>query len=400
MRRIGILTFVWGYNPGTLLQADAVRILFQRRFPDAQVSIINYQPGARRRKPSLNVFGMRNARRTWQVFRQTRAFDQFRRGRLGLVSTPVRTHEYRAALASVIAEDFDAIVVGSDQVWEITPDDRKVPVPFPNVFWLGPEVPARKYACAASAGATDTTLLPDPTREQVRTLAANFDLVGVRDEITESMMRDFAVVEAERIVRMPDPTFGVDFPETSIAARLRTRGLDLERPIVGVGLADRLGIRRIVVEELLSRDYQILSIGQAPMREREVVDSPAISPYEWADVFRFLTLTITDRFHASVFSLKHAVPFIGIDLSPHRMTSGGASKIETLVKEIGIPAGLRFAGDEVAADPTRLTKAIDSLLSDYDRKQVVECQAPLRNRIETYLDRVAQIEVGDSRTAA
>jgi hypothetical protein len=214
------------------------------------------------------------------------------------------------------------------------------------------------------------------------------------------MMRDFAVVEAERIVRMPDPTFGVNFPETSVAARLRARGLDLDRPIAGIGLANRLGIQRMVVGELRARGYQLLGIGQAPIREPGVVDSPAISPYEWADVFRYLTLTITDRFHASVFSLKHTVPFIGIDLSPHRMTRGRASKIETLVKEVGIPAGCRFTGNDVTDDPTRLTEAIDSLLSDYDRNQVAECKAQLRARIETYLDRIAKIEMGVTRTAA
>ena len=44
-----------------------------------------------------------------------------------------------------------------------------------------------------------------------------------------------------------------------------------------------------------------------------------ISPLEWAGIFRYFSLTITDRFHVSIFSLKNGVPVVAVDWDSDRI---------------------------------------------------------------------------------
>lgn len=42
-----------------------------------------------------------------------------------------------------------------------------------------------------------------------------------------------------------------------------------------------------------------------------------IDVFEWANIFRYFDLCITDRFHATIFSIRHGIPFITIDNETH-----------------------------------------------------------------------------------
>ena len=44
MKKIGILTYFWGTNPGSVLQAYSTLTLLKNKFPEYDVEVINYQP--------------------------------------------------------------------------------------------------------------------------------------------------------------------------------------------------------------------------------------------------------------------------------------------------------------------------------------------------------------------
>ena len=66
MKKIGILTYISGNNPGTLLQAYSVLSLLRDRFINDRVEIVNYQPCKVRSKYIVNYFKKDNVRRAFQ----------------------------------------------------------------------------------------------------------------------------------------------------------------------------------------------------------------------------------------------------------------------------------------------------------------------------------------------
>lgn len=389
MNKVGILTFTWGYNPGTLLQAYSVLSLMAHALPHSTVELINYQPKAVRPRILWNVFKPRAGMRVIRYAQMTAAFNRFRVRDLGLSRKALRTKDYGQAL-TFLDRKYDAIIVGSDQVWEVTPDDTKVPVHFPNCYWLGPRVCQRKVAFSASAGASEADRLTEKRRTEIKALVKDFDLISVRDEVTEDFLRDCAGIPKESLIRLPDPTFGLDFPDTNIEDKLRRSGLDLNRPIVAVGLSNRYGLCKRIIDFLTAQNYQVIALYPNVTHPKAFV-SPAIHPFEWASLFKHVVLTVTDRFHASVFSLKHLVPFVAIDLSSHRLTSTGNSKVACLVREFALPPRHCLHALQLQDDPTLLFEAIDATRESFDRQHVKIRLSEMKKRIQAFTKSAARV---------
>lgn len=59
-----------------------------------------------------------------------------------------------------------------------------------------------------------------------------------------------------------------------------------------------------------------------------------LTPYEWAETFRYLSFCVTDRFHGTIFCLMASKPFIAIE--PFAPESLKNSKIYCLLKDFGM----------------------------------------------------------------
>jgi len=59
-----------------------------------------------------------------------------------------------------------------------------------------------------------------------------------------------------------------------------------------------------------------------------------INPFEFAEVFRYFTFCITDRFHGTIFCLKNKIPFISVDHADIYLTT--ESKIYNLLKDFSL----------------------------------------------------------------
>ena len=65
-------------------------------------------------------------------------------------------------------------------------------------------------------------------------------------------------------------------------------------------------------------------------------DLPDIGPFEWASISSRFSLTLTDRFHSSIFSLKNHTPVITIDHKMTRIIASSQSKVSALLDSFGI----------------------------------------------------------------
>ena len=174
--KIGILTFHCAHNYGAVLQAYGLQEYL--RSQGHETYIIDYRPGYLTRNykafnirfwmastPREIVYKLRYEPFLWKHrILRSKAFDRFIRNRFDL-------HPY---VRHTNFSDFDAIFLGSDQIWNKTITGQR----YDEVFFGG-NATCRVIAYAASMG---RGTLSDKDRERLRQYLAPMTAIGVREE--------------------------------------------------------------------------------------------------------------------------------------------------------------------------------------------------------------------------
>lgn len=334
--RIGILTLHSGYNEGAILQALALRTNLARAMPAAEVEIIDH------RYPSLelDVYGPPSNERE----RCLRAFvDQT------LPLSPRRfISERSGATLDYVRERYDAVVVGSDEVWKVSFSRRfrgLIPVQndpwspaFPNVYWLDARMPITRIAYAATVGAkTVWTRIPRRAARRMRDRLSRFQLIGIRDDRTRGFLEWLDPALAERAEWVPDPTFSTDLlgdvDADALKAKLESLGVDPSRPTVAVVAKDQ-GDASVAVDTFRRAGRQIVSVALPHSGADVRLDQAALSPLEWARTFGLMEATISQRMHGCIFSLLNGTPLVAVD--NRRGSLGYETKIHELMTRFGL----------------------------------------------------------------
>lgn len=170
--RVGILTFQRSYNYGATLQAYA--LMRALRCQGAEAQVIDYQPEAMSCDAMLirpsESFSLSTMAKAVARLIKHQAFDSFSKKELHLTA-PVRTQQDLADLA----RGFDAMVVGSDQVWndKITSCDE--------AFYLDvPGYMGARYSYAASFGG-DSSIARQVARDHAQNIQ-RLDVVSLREQ--------------------------------------------------------------------------------------------------------------------------------------------------------------------------------------------------------------------------
>lgn len=189
--RIGILTPHYAYNYGAVLQAFALLHYLRSRGHEAQ--IIN------RRPPSLAAVPSRMGRwaRALQEHTQGRNFVKNEAEHLQPQTVKIVVYNDLKLLEKY---DFDAVVVGSDQVWR---DDYAFNSFGYNMFLdFVDHRKVRKIAYAPSFG-KNTWQQSEEVRRKVEELLKEFHAISVREESGVRICADIFGVEATHVL---DPT--------------------------------------------------------------------------------------------------------------------------------------------------------------------------------------------------
>ena len=242
--------------------------------------------------------------------------------------------------AAFSSNQFDAVVVGSDQCWR--------PIYSPNIYsyfldFLQQEARIKKIAYAASFGTDEWEYSPKQT-ERCKHLIQQFDLVTVREKAAVNLVRDKLEKNAHFVL---DPTLLLtreDYEELFKAHNLpHNKG-------VYTYILDQADWKNEVVKTVTSK----LGLEHYSSQHDEKKPKHKIPSIEsWIKGFADADFVITDSFHGTVFSIIFNKPFISL-VNVKR----GASRFESILGELGLSERL-ISGFDKKKVVTLSQKAID-----------------------------------------
>lgn len=188
---------------------------------------------------------------------------------------------------------FDALVVGSDQVWR-----KKLVNPLADYFFNFIDYPAILISYAASFG-VDYAEYSDEEMKRCGKLIERFKAVSVREASGVKLIKDVYKWSCNPVV-MPDPTLLLsrhDYEKISGESTGQTSGLFCY-------VLDMTGDKEKAIEKIST----IYSLQPKIISLDEEKAYPSVE--EWLQSFRDADFVFTDSFHGCVFSLIFRKPFI------------------------------------------------------------------------------------------
>jgi len=297
--KVGILTYHDGPNHGAFLQAwSTLRVLQQGGHNSV---ILNYKnPRHQQMEGLTSILRQSNPLAVWEAFRKRQAFQRAHR-EFGM-GPRLRT------AAEIRAQELDAIVIGSDVVWNYGIFG------YDPVFFGRVDVP-KKIAYAASFGAVARgSDHPAAMRDDL----ASFDEISVRDENSKAIVADQIGRDAAVTV---DPTLLYGFAEE--LHRVKPRGNR-----AAVVYSYRHPQSAIDLFRNWARDHgtSVVCVGYPPpFRSRRSYDriDTSLGPFEWVRMMSDAGAVMTSTFHGVVFSLKYEKQFLYVtnDKAHNRVAS-------------------------------------------------------------------------------
>lgn len=322
MPRIGILTFHHANNYGAVLQAfglsDALKEMGH------EVEIIDYRPLVARELYESRL--PLQPRVFYREFMFRQRFNRFRKSHLPLSKkflTPESLHSSEL--------DYDVIVCGSDQVWNVTSYRGYDPTFF--LDFVSGSRPKRVSYAATFGGATVSDL--GNNRDEIQASIEQFDRLSVRDA------HSFGVLEAltsREVTHVLDPVFLTNF-DAITPPRI------IEEPYVFSYCLNP--------SDLLMEATSIISnaLGCPVISARRYLEGIKLmhpGPLEWLSLLRHASFVCTDSFHGTCFSIKDRKQFLSLP------SKSGMSRIEDLLVTAGLTE--RIVRDKQSLERTLLEK--------------------------------------------
>lgn len=344
--KTGILTLPLHINYGGILQAYALQTVLENLGHEAELILRDLPPGAMPWQKGLSLDEQRT------ILQHTHRFiHQYIKGE-------------KNSLSKLTPADYEAIVVGSDQIWRYY-YTRHMPGGYGTVFLGFTEGwPLRRISYAASFGVDEWEAPADVTPDISR-LLHNFNAVSVRESSGVTLCHDVLGVEAQHVV---DPTMlltSADYKQL-IDSCNDTRAAEGELMCYILDeTPDKTALIDTVAKRFGLRPFRANAKAEqpgAPLSER--VQAPV---EQWLRSFRDARMVITDSFHATVFSILFGKPFI-VTGNPGR----GLARLESLLDQFGMADHLVLdAADFNAYSDYSQPASVPSLLSE-KRQQSLE----------------------------
>ena len=369
--RIGILTLPLHTNYGGILQAYALQRVLQGMGHDAVVideekrfhfslkrRVEMYVKGKIKRlllgKDAI-IYSPEYYKLLWKA--RTKYTGQF-----------VAEHIARRGVSNIseITEgEFDAFVVGSDQIWR----ERYAKL-FPGVrnaflqFTEGWNV--RRISYAASFG-TDKWEYNKSDTVTCSVMVQRFDAVSVREASGVELCRDKLSVEATHVV---DPTLLLD--STDYIKLINTDTSRSQGDLMCYLLDQSTDSSKIVSSIAEAKALKPFSTNTQTENQQLSLEERIQPPIEeWLQGFRDAEFVVTDSFHACIFSILFAKPFVVIGNK-----SRGMARFESLLQVFGLTDRLVCSHEDYLSRRETLLKPIDyeqvSRILDEKRSEALE----------------------------
>ncbi len=328
--RIGILTYHFSDNYGALFQAYALRKWFLDRGCEAR--FVNYHPcyveegGAFER-----IYSPRNWRKNVTVIykrlmflrsqllgsrERKKAFENFRREHLGLVvSRRLNARELEPEI-----RDLDALVCGSDQIWNPSIERGLDPVYFLDIPGSTGQ---RKFAYAPSFGRTE---IEDHYINELTGLLAGLDGVSVRER---SGLNILAKAGCKTATVVPDPTILLGTFDELLGGREGAEG-----SVFCYALRTDAIIRDVAVSASQQIGGQLISPRSLHKRWRDIGQGVVCGPVEWLRMLHRAEMVVSNSFHGIALSVVLNRPFIAVSI--HGKKSSLNARAFNLLESVGL----------------------------------------------------------------
>lgn len=293
-------------NNGAFLFVDSLVKLFQREFQNSNFKVLDYK------STRLALYEFLKQFKIFQsipLFYMQRAhmWNRFIQENLDLDKDIPRFMGDRR-LQQHFLEHYDRIIVGMD-VWCILNGTERPS--FPNLFWLPEKSNLSKIAYAVSGYNSDPSLIRRYSKA-IQKYIDEFDVIGSRDQFTHEFVQKLRTRSDGIVEKVPDPTFLYKIKNTGVGEKISALGVDLARPILGLLLFGQDKLSKDIHAHYRAKGYQILALSMYNP-DADLNLGHVLNPYEWAEVFRYFSFCISDRFHGTIFCIKNQVPFISLE---------------------------------------------------------------------------------------
>lgn len=285
-------------------------------------------------------------------------------------SVPHTRQVYTADTVREISDDYDVLIVGSDQVW--------------NPIWYDPAYMlcfagehTRKISYAASIG---INVLDDAQKKLFRSSIRDFDGISVRERAAAELLSPLIGKEVQVCV---DPTLLLTADEwNSIASERKIQGKYIFLYFLGDDrksrkeaerFAEKKGMKLIMIPDLM---------GKYRKTDREINAEYIMNatPRDFISLIKHAEYVFTDSFHACVFSLLYQKDFFAFPRS-------GKIKMESRIQNL---TELFECPERFCINRNGMTEYLLSLNSiDYGReqKQFLEAKQVSMDYLNKVLDR-------------
>lgn len=322
--KIGILTFHRSYNYGAFMQCFSLFKRLQKDFPNIKFEVIDYNSP---KAADGYVQSLKNVKddalRNRMAERNARFTDC--QEQLPLSSFKLVSDDY-SELIAYMNENYDAVIVGSDAVWNWEVRG------FPNPYFLK-DYRGIKLSYAASVHGMVYQNMTQEQKEYLKEAFEDFRYIGVRDISTENLVH--YVNPKLMVYHNCDPTILLDLNDVpcdkeELKNKLAKHGVDFSKPLVGVMAGSNIGYE---IKKYFGKRAQLVSVYQPnPYADVYLHD---LTPYEWAHVFSFFRTTATHFFHGTLLTLVNHKPVASVEFE-NAYSAVNTTKIKDVLSRLGL----------------------------------------------------------------
>ena len=320
--KILVITFTGGLNPGTYMQALGVKTALLRLWPDADVDFLNFYNfkegnayGARGKKDAILNTILQKGYAAYRLLRYNKL-----RSKNFRYTQRIDLFHYSEQDVEMLKK-YDLIVIGSDTILEKAyGKDGCI-----CLNWMPLEIPKIYFAASASPANFKGT-------KQLKDVAEKASFIGLRDDLTINFFEQELGVDPSRIIKQPDPSFFLNIDSLDITDSMRRR-LKSEENYALYNFSSNFPLRKELADGIRSCGYKVVTTAYSPYSD---ICFPKVNALEWAGLFKYMDIIVTERFHDSVFGLRNGKPVVAIDWDPNRFSSDGDSKTLRILQDYGM----------------------------------------------------------------
>lgn len=390
LRPVAIATLHYGHNEGSVLQSYSLAQAIERNLPNVKAEILDHRYPSKlaveKAPEGLRQVAIRTAVDKW----------------LPLSAEQFLSESHEAAF-DYVRRSCSAMVVGSDVLWRwrflrqlggLWPVQQPgFYTPVPNVYWPDETVNVPKISFAASVGSANWKEMPFWVARRLKRILSGFQALSVRDVRSLRFLEWLDKPLARRTALVPDPTWAFDVlplvDADALKDRLVAAGVDFSRPRCGF-VAGPCESARDCAAEMRRRGYQIIGITTANDYSDVRLFDYGFHPAEWARLFGFMDIVVTERMHGTIFCLQNQTPAVVLDINEPKEDPD--TKILDLLRSFSLE---RFCLQKATATAKQLVAACDDALAEpWDWARIGTQAARHRRTCDIFLQRLKDLVPG------